>query len=386
MKKTISLTLVSAALAVCSHAAPFMAIGDGAELFLTGTLGIRADDNIFLSRNAESDVIFDINPGVDITFGKDAQMKGALTLSDNFANYSDHSEENTQLFQADFWTRYDDGKLKLGFNVGYHELNQNSVDARANGVLVRRDIFTAGGNTEVEISQLSSIGGGVAFTHENYKRTGFTDSDTLLVPIDFYWKYTPKVDVSLGYRYRDTKIDRFGNDSTDHFFNIGARGEFSPKFTGKVAVGYTKRKIDGTDFTGKSIGDKDLFGIDSSFAYEIDPKTNLQFGISNDFGTSPQGQQQKNFTANGMVTTKISEEWSVNAGLSWRNIAYSRLSRTTGPHEDDFWEAQLGTAYIINANIRLVGGYTYRKYNADGAFASSEFKNNVFSFAANFRY
>lgn len=384
MKKIISLTVVSASLAVSSFAAPFMAIGDGAELFLTGTLGIRSDDNIFLSRNAESDVIFDINPGVDITFGKDAQMKGALTLSDNFTNYSDNSDQNTQLFQADFWTRYDDGKLKLGFNVGYHELNQNTVDARANGILLRRDIFTAGGNTEVEVSQLSSIGGGVMFTHENYKRPGFTDTDMLQVPIDFYWKWTPKTDISIGYRYRDTKVDNIGNDSTDHFFNIGARGEFSPKFTGKFAVGYTKRKIDGTDFAGRSIGDKDLFGVDSSFAYEIDPKTNLQFGLSNDFGTSPQGTQQKNFTINGMVTTKVSEEWTVNAGASWRNIAYARSSRLVGPHEDDFWELQLGTAYIINANIRLVGGYTYRKYNAD--LAANEFKNNVFSFSANFRY
>jgi polysaccharide biosynthesis protein VpsM len=375
MKKILRLTLISVSLGACSYAAPFMAIGDGAELFLTGTLGIRADDNIFLSRNAESDVIFDINPGVDITFGKDAQMKGALTLSDNFANYSDNSDQNTQLFQADFWTRYDDGKLKLGFNVGYHELNQNTVDARANGVLVRRDVFTAGGNTEVEISQLSSVGAGVSFNHENYKRVGFTDSDTLLVPIDFYWKWTPKTDVSIGYRYRDTKVD-IGSDSSDHFFNIGARGEFSPKFTGKFAVGWNRRKLD----IG---GDKDQFGVDSSFAYEIDPKTSLQFGASNDFGTSPQGQQQKNLVLNGMVMTKISEEWAVNAGLSWRNIAYSRFGRLA-PHEDDYIEGQLGTTYIINANVRLVGGYTYRKYNAD--IAASEFKNNVFSFAANFRY
>jgi hypothetical protein len=357
-----------------------MAIGDGAELFLTGTLGIRADDNIFLaSTKEESDIIFDINPGVDITFGKDAQMKGALTLSDNFANYSDNSDQNTQLFQADFFTKYDDGKLKLGFNVGYHEYNQNTVDARIPNGLVRRDVFTAGGNTEVEISQLSSVGAGVSFAHENYKRVGFTDSDSVTVPLDFYWKWTPKVDVSVGYRYRDYKVDTAGNDSTDHFFNVGARGEFSPKFTGKFAVGWTKRKLDGPG----SGGDRDLFGIDSSFAYEISPKTNLQFGATNDFGTSPQGQQQKNFTLNGMVTTKVSEEWTVNAGLSWRNIAYSRFG-AIAPREDDFWEGILGTQYIVNANVRLIGSYTYRNYSSD--LAASEFKNNVFSVGANFRY
>jgi hypothetical protein len=391
MKNTLRLTLISVSLAAGSYAAPFMAIGDGAELFLTGSLGVRADDNIFLSRDAESDLIFDITPGVDLTFGKNAQLKGSLTLMDAFANYSDNSELNTNLFSGDFVSRYDDGKMKLGFNVGYHELNQNTVDVRSAGVLVRRDVFSAGGNTEVEVSQITSVGGGIAFNHENYKRGGYTDSDSLTVPIDFYYKWTPKLDLSLGYRYRDYRVDTLGQDSTDHFFNIGARGEFSPKLTGKVAVGLTNRELDRGD-------DESLFGVDASFAYEVSPKTSLQFGVSNDFGTSPQGQQQKNFILNGMVISKISEEWSVNAGLSYRSIEYAEIpaeTRTTGTtvttirpriagRTDDYWEGQLGTTYIVNSNIQIVGAYVYRNYSSD--LSLNEFKNNVFSVAANFRY
>jgi len=44
----------------------------------------------------------------------------------------------------------------------------------------------------------------------------------------------------------------------------------------------------------------------------------------------------------------------------------------------------LSTTYIVNANVRILGGYTYRNYSSD--IAASEFKNNVFSVAANFRY
>ncbi len=367
MKKTIRLALFSAVLGAPAYAAPFMAIGDGAELFLTGSLGVRADDNIFLSGNEESDLIFDVAPGVDLTFGKDAQLKGSVTLSHTWSNYSDNSGLNTNLFNGDFVTRYDDGKLKLGFNAGYHELNQNSVDVRG---LVRRDVFSAGGNAEVEISQITSVGGGVAFNHENYKRTGYTDSDSLTVPVDFYYKWTPKVDLSFGYRFRDYQVDTIGQDSTDHFFNIGARGEFSPKLTGTFKVGLNTRELDRG-------GDDSQLGVDASFAYEISPKTSLQVGASNDFGTSPQGIQQENTTLNGMITTKISEEWNVNFGLSWRGIDY-------GTRTDDYLEGQLGTSYIVNANVRIVGAYVYRDYSSD--LAGSEFKNNVFSVAANFRY
>ena len=68
MKKFTQLALALMALAGISHAAPFLAIGDGAELFATGTLGVRADDNIFLSGKATSDTIFDVNPGLTLDF------------------------------------------------------------------------------------------------------------------------------------------------------------------------------------------------------------------------------------------------------------------------------------------------------------------------------
>jgi polysaccharide biosynthesis protein VpsM len=293
-------------------------------------------------------------------------LQGSLSHSDTFSNYSDNSNLNTNLFNGDFVSRFDDGKLKLGFNVGYHELNQNTVDIRG---LTRRDLFSAAGNVEVEVTQKTKVGAGLAFSHENYKRRNYTDSDSLTVPLDFYYQWAQKLDLSLGYRYRDYRVD-IGSDSTDHFFNIGARGEFSPKFTGKFAIGLNTRNLDRG-------GDDSQLGLDSSFAYEISPKTSLQFGATNDFGTSPQGQQQKNLTLNGMLTTKIAEEWSINVGLSWRSIDY-------GTRTDDYFEGQLGTSYVVSSNVRIVGGYVYRNYSSNSA--ANEFKNNVFSVSANFRY
>src|ERR1051326_6350886 len=98
MKRTIPLALVSLSIFTSSFAAPFMAIGDGAELFVTGALTVRSDDSIFLSSKAEDDIIFDIAPGAELTFGKDAQLKRSLTTVLAFAKYSDHDNLNTTLF------------------------------------------------------------------------------------------------------------------------------------------------------------------------------------------------------------------------------------------------------------------------------------------------
>jgi hypothetical protein len=186
------------------------------------------------------------------------------------------------------------------------------------------------------------------------------------------------IDISLGYTYRDYEA-KTGSaaDSTDHFFNVGARGEFSPKLTGKFAVGYTERRF------SNALSSRSLLGLDASFAYELTPKTTVQVGASNDFGTSPTGQQQKNLTINALLNTKLTEVWSLYAGVSYRAISYDR-SGLVSARTDDYWEDVIGAAYIVNANLRITGGYTYRTYTTD--IAGSEFSNNVFSVAANIRY
>jgi len=365
--------MASFALSVAAKAAPFLAIGDGAELFATGTLGVRADDNIFLANNATSDVIFDITPGMEITFGKDAQVKGSLTLVDGFTNYTDHSSLNTNLFSGDVAAGYGDGKTKVDFGTGYHELNQNTVDVRSpnGGSLTRRDAFDAHILGEFEISEITSISAGYSYAHTHYQRSGYGNSDDSTVPINFYYKMTPKVDLSAGYQYRDYQTT-IGQNSKDHFLNVGARGEFTPLLSGSFRIGYTKRQL-----SGSGGGDETMLGLDGSLTYAITPKTSLQLNASSSPDTSPQGQQQKNFSIGGTVTANVSDVWKLTGGLSYRAIDY--LTRT-----DDYVEGSLGATYIVNAYVSIIGAYAYR--NNSSAISSSEFTNNVFSLAANLRY
>lgn len=373
MNKLLRSLLISASLATAMQAAPFLAIGDGAELFVTGTLAVRGDDNIYLANDAVADTIFDFGPGAELVFGKNAQLQGALTLSDVWSRYADRHQLNTNLFAGDFVTKYDDGKTKLGFNAGYHELNQNNADIRG---LIRRDITTASATSEFGVSELTAIGVGADYSHENYHPAGYVDNDTITIPVNVYYKLTPKIDLSAGYRYRDYSADDVKNvpDSQDNFYNIGARGTFTPKLTGKVAVGVTQRK-----FSSGGISTKNMLGIDTSLAYELSAKSTVQVGATTGFDTSPTGDQQKNITLNAMFNTKVSEQWMVNAGASYRRINYYTLNRP-----DDYYEGILGATYIINANIKLVGAYTYRGYRSD--INPIEFDNNVLSIAANFRY
>lgn len=365
MKNYLPLTVLGLALASKSLAAPFLAIGDGAELFVTGALAVRADDNIFLSVNDEDDVIFEVAPGAELVFGKGAQVQGRLSVVDAFTFYQDNDGLNSNLFSTDLNANYDDGKLKAGTALSYRELNQNTADIRG---LTRRDVFSASVNAEVNVSDLSSVGSGVSFANEDYKRTGYGDSDTLTVPVNVYYKATPKADLSLGYRFRDYETT-LGSDSTDHFFNLGARGQFTPKLSGTFAVGYNTRNVSG--------GDQSDLGFDGSFNLELTPKTAAQIGLSRDFGTSPQGQQQLNSSVNVRFTSRINELISAFAGGTYRNIEYS--TRT-----DDYLEGTIGGGYVFNSTASVNLSYTYRKYISD--IGSAEFSNHVFAVSTSLRY
>lgn len=379
MKKITRISLLTAIVATATQAAPFMAVGDGAELFVTGKIAIRADDNIAQSANEQSDLIFDIAPGIELTFGKNAQLKGSLTLVHEFSSYSDNSNLNTNLFSGRFNSNYDDGKLKLGFNTSFAELNQNTSTTSTGGIvtgLTRRDSFTAGSDAEIELSQLTKVGGGITFAHDNYKRRGYTDSDVLTVPLNVYYRWTEKTDFSFGYRYRDTQLDSAGVDSQDHYFNVGARGSFTPKLSGNFSIGLNNRDLErGSDRTE--------LGFDSNLSYELTPKTKLQAGLSRDYGNSPQGQQQRNLSFNSSVTTELSSEWSANAGITYRAINYAATAGSAS-RTDDFFEFQLGATYIVSTNVKISGAYKFTDYSS--VLRGSEFKNNVFSISASLRY
>lgn len=148
-------------------AAPFLAIGDSAELFLTGSLGVRHDDNIFLGANKVSDTIFDVAPGFDLTFGKNALTQGSLAYTETFSRYSDNTRLDTELSSVVFTSKYDDEKLKLSFDGSFKQLNQNTRDtAQQTGddglpVLSRRDELKLAGKSEVSISQKTSVAAGI---------------------------------------------------------------------------------------------------------------------------------------------------------------------------------------------------------------------------------
>lgn len=365
------IALLASCLWFSAKAAPFMAVGDNAELFLTANASVQLDDNIFLdSINEQDDVVYSFTPGVDFVFGKNAQASGNVYYKEEFRGYADHDDQNTSLSNVGLKSKYDNGMTKAGFNAAYAQLAQNDNDINPVGTIVHRDVVNLGANTEFGLSEKTSLSLALTYDNTDYHPAQYSDSEIWSIPLDVYYKATAKMDWSFGYRYRATDLSGVGVDTDDHFLNIGARGEFTPKLTGQVRIGYTQRSFE----VG---GDEDLFGINGNLIYTYSDKTSYKLDISNDFGSSGFGDSTKNFSVTFGGKTQMTEQWFMNGGLRYTKMEYP--DRT-----DDYLEGQLAVAYTLNHYVDFSASYIYRDNSSTRT--GVEFTNNVFSLGANIRY
>jgi len=355
-------------------AAPFVAVGDNAELFLTATVGVAHDDNIFLRASGEkSDTIITATPGVDFVFGRGAATSGNIYYRQEFLRYSDNSALDTDNASVGINTLYSSGKSKFDFGASYIETATN--DTSVPGFILDKATTSLRALGEVGATEKTSIGGGLKYEQSDYKGgAGFRDNDTWEVPLDVYFEYSPKLQTSVGYRYRSTEIDRANAtfpSSKDHFLNVGARGEFTPKLTGQIRVGYVQRKFD----SGR--GDKSDFGATGDLTYAASPKTNLNFGLGSDYGSSATGESVATKSISLSSSTRLDEQWSFNTNVAYRDLEYPTRN-------DDFLQLGVGVAYTYNAFVNFAGNISHRSQSSSSA--SAEFDNNVFNISANIRY
>lgn len=359
-------------------AAPFLAIGDNAELFATGEASVAYNDNILLAASGAEleDTIFTFVPGFDLQFGKESLIKGNLIGTATLRSYSDNNSLNSQLLGIGGNAAYDNERVKLNAKASFNELDQPVVGGTT-GRLVERSVTNLGVDGEIEISEKISVGSGLSYAKTDYTTTGGSDQEDYVVPVNVYYELTPKVDLSSGIRYTHSKFDTAGaNEFDTYYYNVGARGSFTPKLSGSFSVGYTTRNVNvGPDDDG-------TIGSDASLAYAYSEKTSLTLTAARGFSNSGStGQSYENTSLGLSAVSALTADWRVNAGISYRQLDY----KVAPVHTDDYVEATVGASYTINQHLTTSLAYIYRDQSSDLG-AASEFSNNVVTLSISARY
>ena len=375
------LALLSSLAATPAFAAPFLAIGDNAELYLTARTEARYEDNVTFASGLPGDPViedtaFEFVPGAQLLFGKNSLTTGSLTFFERFLRYADESRFNDDLANVNFKATYEGAKLRLVSDASFRQLNQNTGDENVPNSLVRRDVTDIGVAGELSATEKSKVGVGARYNKTDYRDTGFgVDREIYIIPVNYYFAITPKVDLSAGIQYTVNDIHAANEDSDQIYYNVGARGDFTAKLTGSFSVGYSTRNPEEGD-------DDSTVGVRAGLVYLYSLKTQFTLDLSNDFASASNGSGQEVSSISFGVKSAISPGLVATASLGYKKIDY--LDTALDDRKDDYITALVGFTYTVNQYMSVDVYYNYLDNSSD--VDAAEFEANLFSVAANFRY
>ena len=166
-----------------------------------------------------------------------------------------------------------------------------------------------------------------------------------------------------------------------HFFNVGARGEFTPKLSGSFKVGIRSADNDARTVAGFGIvegEDDSTIGTDASLTFRPSPKLVTILEVSRDFSSGSGGQSIENTLMSVSGTYTLNVNYSATAGLILRQRDYD-----TNRDDDQLgFNARLN--YKLNKYWRFSGGYRYD--DNDSNQNTSDYTEHLFAVTASLRY
>ena len=188
-----------------------------------------------------------------------------------------------------------------------------------------------------------------------------------------YYEVTPKVDMSLGYRYQRSRVEDFSRSRySDNFWNVGLRGDFTPKLTGNVQVGVAQRS--------RNIGSSEnILAIDANVHWQSSPKLTYGLTLSRDFRSSgATGESVTDTQATLDVDYEIAPEWRVTGSAGYQSASYY------GGRNDDYVTLEVTTYFAWSQDLIFGLGIAIDDNQSTLPFA--EFHRNALSLSASFRY
>ena len=341
-------------------AAPMMELSEDAQLHFIGDLSFVYEDNLFsTSVDKEDDTYIVFSPGVELRLAAEGSASVTIRYQHDFTRFSDHDELDADFANMDLSIRYDSGVVLARAYTSYRELYSKtwSIDGISDdlfGVLIKRDELKVGANAKYELSELRAISVGLDYDELKYSGQ-YIDQETISVPVTYFYQIRPNVDLTAGFRYRETDTNT-DISYTDKYFFVGAVGElFSPVIFANVSVGYQDRNADGNR------ADISSTSYDLRLTYAGNPKSSLYAALTRDFRTSAfNGLAYSYSSASIGGNYQVSRNFSLNGAIAYAETDYEESFRA-----EAIRMARLGASYRPNDYLTVNVSYAYRDVNGD---------------------
>ncbi len=374
------LVITVCAAMLSQQARALVSLNDGTDrIYVTGTVGVTHDSNIFASNGGGSDYVY--SGGLSLEYTRKAGWIGVnagvgIDIS-QFDRFTGEDFQNPR-FSAEL-------TKQTGRTTGSLTLSAQR-QSRADAALNTRNTswnYNAGLNAHYPIIERYSLSGGVGYNLTKYvDNPAYVDLASYSANINLYYILSNERDLFTGYRFRYSDTSRNTHD-TDHAFNLGISGRIIPRVNGTVSIGYQIRKPN--DDAGATYGSTTA---SASVAFAMTKKLSLTGRVAKDFSTTASD------TSIDVTTAGLDLQYSYSAKITTgANVGYGRnrflgrggLIPGTDVHREDTsfdWGARI--SYVYSQHLQTTLSYSYMKNWSNVSF--SDFERSSWSLGASSRW
>jgi hypothetical protein len=346
----------------------------GFRLFPAFTLGVGFDDNVTAAPSSELDSVT-ISPigELELVSEWSRHFLGLQLVTDNIYYKNDGlEEEDKNDFLVSGTGRLDvSSRTRLDGNLSYGILTEDRGSANTPGAAaepVDFNRFDASVGIGHRFNRLG-VGAGFRFTDFDYDNVSLIgggtgnqdqrDRKVLQYRAEAGYEFSPGYEAIVRGTYNtreyDTQFMGVNRDSDGYEFGAGMRFELTKLIAGEVFAGYLEQDYDAlADIDGVS------YGIDLEW-YITQLTTISVYGkreVEETTGAVSSGYLVTRAGAN--VDHELLRNLILSAGFGWENNDYEGSAR-----DDDILTGSIGAEYLMNRNIHLGFGYTYKERDSN---------------------
>jgi opacity protein-like surface antigen len=320
------------------------------EIFVTGTVGLGYDSNIFAYNGGEGDTTY--NASLDLEYRRKAGMLGVnADLGWDFSKFQEFSSEDFANPRARLELTKNSGRTTGSLTAGAKR------ESRADSAINIRTTsweYDAGLNLKYPVIERYSLTGQAGWSRRDFEDNfALVDLNTWTLSSDLFYVYNSQRDLFGGYRFRvtDTTAD---TQDIDHAFTVGTSGKIISTINGTARFGYQLRESTRTDGTRESF---DGFTSVVSATWSALKRLNVTGQVSSDFNTIATDVSVSTIAAGLDAQYALNARVSVYAGSG---VGRTRFLGALGAgRRDTYLTWNAGVAYTLNDHFKATLGYTW---------------------------
>ncbi len=318
------------------------------QIFVTGTLSVGYDSNIFSSAANEGDIFS--SSSLMFEYARRAGMISVNgELGWTFGRFEQNSSEDFSNPSLGLELVKSSGRTTGSFTLGASRQSQADPNV---GLRTESWNYNAGLNWKYPVIERYSLAGSLGYGIVDYvdNSAGLVDLDTYSASTDLFYTYTSQRDLFAGYRIRLSETST-GGEITDHAFTVGVSGKILAKLKGNVRTGYQIRQ---ESDTGESFGS---ITSSASVTWSFSKKLTVTGTVNKDFSTTATESSVDGLGVNLDAQYVLRNRWSLYSGLGAGRNDF--LNGVDGGRLDYFFTWSAGVNYSLNDHFKASLTYSY---------------------------